>query len=162
LLNRGEFLHQPAIWQIALHRIISADLLRCGVQPRIGGFIDLVSRLNSTVAHATQGLPSTARGLKPTPKVSRRAAAKKLTTYPLITFYFPLSTSYLLLLTSTSRLLTFYFLLPTPHFLLSTFYFPLSTFYFLLSTPLTTNSLPFPIFTELISQSSFFPHNSRL
>jgi hypothetical protein len=28
LLNRGEFLHQPAIWQIALHRIISADLLK--------------------------------------------------------------------------------------------------------------------------------------
>jgi hypothetical protein len=35
LLNRGEFLHQPAIWQIALHRIISADLLtKAGRSPK--------------------------------------------------------------------------------------------------------------------------------
>jgi flagellar biosynthesis/type III secretory pathway protein FliH len=27
LLNRGVFWYKPAIWQIALHRIISADLL---------------------------------------------------------------------------------------------------------------------------------------
>jgi hypothetical protein len=27
LLNRGGFLHEPAIWQNALHPIISADLL---------------------------------------------------------------------------------------------------------------------------------------
>jgi hypothetical protein len=84
--------------------------------------------------------------LKPTPKVSRRAAAKKLTTYPLITFYFPLP---------TYSLFTFYFLLHTFYFLLSTLYFLLSTFYFLLRSP------PIPSSFQFSQNSSANRHSFR-